>query len=346
MQVLFNVKFENDIYRLESNNWGKEVLYCNDKLILKTRNFRFQNKYKIDCPINGPIELSFKMDAEKTYTVNVKFQKEDKVLLEHNETIEHLMPNWGKELSEYDKNIDKIDDKEETAEAPVNTRKKVVKSIISMVIAIIVWGLMFSYEYALLLVLILFIHELGHFLAMKIFKYKNTSITFIPPFGAAAYGIKKNASGFEELTVLLAGPIPGIIIGYALFYSNISFLSEDVYKMLAVQFIFLNYLNLLPISPLDGGRIVEMTFLHKNPKLQIILAAVGALLVGVWGIATRSFLRTFIAIVFAFLFYGRVVELKKQQNEKIDLKKISPMLRTMVGMVYILLFVILYLFMS
>jgi Zn-dependent protease len=38
---------------------------------------------------------------------------------------------------------------------------------------------------------VLLIHELGHFLAMKAFGYKNLNIIFTPPFGAVATGTKE-----------------------------------------------------------------------------------------------------------------------------------------------------------
>src|SRR5204862_6893196 len=69
--------------------------------------------------------------------------------------------------------------------------------------------------------LILIIHEMRHFLAMKAFRYKDLGIFFIPLLGAYVSGSKREVSQLQSAIILLAVPLPGIIFGI-LFY----FLSE------------------------------------------------------------------------------------------------------------------------
>ncbi len=136
-----------------------------------------------------------------------------------------------------------------------------------------------SLEYILALFLVLLIHELGHYLAMRLFGYKNTGIFFLP-FGAAAIGEKENKKAYQEFIILLAGPLPGIILGTVLevfilthkgyFGTYESFLNE-----FAIISIVINYLNLLPIYPLDGGRIVEVLLLLRFPKGQFYFYLAG-----------------------------------------------------------------------
>ena len=61
------------------------------------------------------------------------------------------------------------------------------------------------------------IHELGHFFAMKYFHYKDLGIFFIPLLGAYVSGSKREVSQKQSAIILLAGPLPGIIIGIALY---------------------------------------------------------------------------------------------------------------------------------
>ena len=71
------------------------------------------------------------------------------------------------------------------------------------------------------LLIVLVIHEMGHFIAMKVFKYQNVRMLFIPLMGAFVQGKKSNYSQKQSLIVLIAGPFPGIIIGNLLFwYAN------------------------------------------------------------------------------------------------------------------------------
>ena len=68
-------------------------------------------------------------------------------------------------------------------------------------------------DYLLILLPVLFIHEFGHYLAMKIFNYRNLRMFFIPFLGAAVSGQHFNVPGWKKTIVSLMGPVPGIILG-------------------------------------------------------------------------------------------------------------------------------------
>ena len=126
------------------------------------------------------------------------------------------------------------------------------------------------------LMAIIFIHELGHYLAMKFFKYKDLTIFFIPLLGAVAGGSKEQISQKEKAIVLLAGPVPGIIIGLIVFYIAEEQSSYFLLR-LSYAFVLLNVLNLLPIYPLDGGQLLKTLFLHSRElvsSLFILLSVV------------------------------------------------------------------------
>ena len=95
-----------------------------------------------------------------------------------------------------------------------------VQFITSLLVFAAAWYFLINKNIELIiwLIVILIIHELGHYLAMKIFKYEDLAIFFIPLLGAAARGSKEKASQKEKAIVLLAGPIPGIVIGIILFF--------------------------------------------------------------------------------------------------------------------------------
>lgn len=134
----------------------------------------------------------------------------------------------------------------------------------------------------LIVVVVLLIHELGHFVGMKIFGYRNVHIFFIPLFGAATSGIETNPSGARKAIVSLLGPLPGILIGITL--GVLYFVTRN--EMLvqpAWIFMFINALNLLPLFPLDGGRFLESLFSSKNFRLEMTFKIISALLVAfIW----------------------------------------------------------------
>ncbi|HNT75120.1 MAG TPA: hypothetical protein PKH77_08885 [Anaerolineae bacterium] len=63
------------------------------------------------------------------------------------------------------------------------------------------------------IVLILFVHESGHYLSMRWLGYRNVQMFFIPFFGAAVSGYSTPMPIFHQAFVILAGPIPGIFRG-------------------------------------------------------------------------------------------------------------------------------------
>ncbi len=126
-----------------------------------------------------------------------------------------------------------------------------------------------SWFAVLLLVTVIFIHELGHFIAMKVFGYKAVNMTFVPFVGAYVSGKATNLSRKNKLIVLLAGPVPGIIIGCITFYwYQINF--ENIYLQVALPFLLLNTFNLLPVYPLDGGQFFQALFFNGSRIIQLV----------------------------------------------------------------------------
>lgn len=93
------------------------------------------------------------------------------------------------------------------------------------------------------LIVVLFIHEMGHLAAMWWFDYQDLRMFFIPFFGAAASGRKRTATGAQRAIVSLMGPLPGIFIGSALVFLWLVSGSE-ITGTFAFLFLALNALNL------------------------------------------------------------------------------------------------------
>ncbi len=159
-----------------------------------------------------------------------------------------------------------------------------LKSLISLAIYLALGYYIFKrWEILLLITAIVLLHEMGHFLAMKIFRYKDLGIFFIPLLGAYVSGSKREVSQKESAIILLAGPLPGIILGiifYLLWLKN-PFLGigDTSYYTISLFLVILNLFNLLPVYPLDGGQLLNRVFLNEDnwiSKLFIFLS-IGAL---------------------------------------------------------------------
>lgn len=150
-----------------------------------------------------------------------------------------------------------------------------LKSIISLALYLILGYYFFqSFMILLLITVIIIIHEMGHFLAMKYFKYSDLGIFFIPLLGAYVSGTKREVSQKESAVILLAGPLPGILLGiilYLLYLNNPNLAVAGIsFYQISLLLIILNLLNLLPVYPLDGGQLLNRVFLVEESKLSKI----------------------------------------------------------------------------
>ncbi|MFA5238423.1 MAG: site-2 protease family protein [Phycisphaerae bacterium] len=140
----------------------------------------------------------------------------------------------------------------------------------------------FGLEGLLMIVLVLLVHETGHLIGMRLFGYKNVQMFFIPFFGAAVSGEKRDVAAYKEAIVSLLGPTPGIVIGCVLVVMFAATGRND-YLTFANIFLFINLFNLLPFYPLDGGRFLYTVLFSRNRYLELcfrIFAALALVLVG------------------------------------------------------------------
>lgn len=130
------------------------------------------------------------------------------------------------------------------------------------------------------LLLVLFIHELGHFLAMLAFGYRDLSIFFLPLLGAATSGRHDHAGPWQKLIVFLAGPVPGILLALlVLWLLPLGLLpsalspGNPAFLTFITLLLVINYLNLLPVTPFDGGRVMEILFFSRYPRANFFFYA-------------------------------------------------------------------------
>ncbi|MGM0479153.1 MAG: site-2 protease family protein [Bacteroidota bacterium] len=157
------------------------------------------------------------------------------------------------------------------------------------VLSIIFFALTFSlivddYVFIASILAIVLIHELGHFLCMKFFGYKKVSFIVIPFFGGLWRGYKKRYSQKQSIFTLLAGPIPGIILGYVFFSFGLAE-SYSFFLQVGVVLMGINFLNLIPLEPFDGGKLIRAFFRRKYNLIQLVIMSVftlGLITMGFW----------------------------------------------------------------
>ena len=139
---------------------------------------------------------------------------------------------------------------------------------VSMLLFVSLGATVWDWKFALLLLPILFVHELGHYAAMRIFKYRNLQMFFIPLFGAAVSGRHYNVAGWKKVVVSLMGPLPGIALSVPLAIAS-WLLEQPILLEGAFLAVVINGLNLLPILPLDGGWVANTLVFSRHYLLSI-----------------------------------------------------------------------------
>lgn len=127
----------------------------------------------------------------------------------------------------------------------------------TMLLSVAAYAFVFGWRYAVGFVVLLFIHEMGHFMAARQRGLAVGAPTFIP-FVGAWIDLKEQPMDVEtEAHIGLAGPIAGTV-GAMLCYGLARYTDSQLLLALAYAGCFLNLFNLIPLSPFDGGRITAV----------------------------------------------------------------------------------------
>jgi Zn-dependent protease len=156
----------------------------------------------------------------------------------------------------------------------------------SMVVSIGAYSLIWGWRFAVGFVLLLLVHEMGHWFQLRREGVKASAPMFIPFLGAVIWARSFGGNALAEARVGLAGPVLGSLGAAAVAGASYA-TGSDLLRALAFTGFFLNLFNLLPVVPLDGGRamaalspamwivgfllLVAMTIAFPNPILLLVL---------------------------------------------------------------------------
>ena len=190
---------------------------------------------------------------------------------------------------------------------PVLEKVKVRSNWGLTLFSVLLFALSFLYLFAdeldfiFYLVLVLFLHESGHYLLMKLFKYQDLRMLFIPLMGAFVQGSKKHYSQKESFLVIAAGPFPGVVFCLIILLLAKQYQQTRLLE-LSFLFLFLNVINLLPIDPLDGGQLFKLFVRQKRDLFLLLFALLSSLLM----ISVGYFIDSWILLAFGFLMSFKV----------------------------------------
>jgi Zn-dependent protease len=131
---------------------------------------------------------------------------------------------------------------------------KFAGTLISMVLTIGVYAMLFGLPFAVGFIALLAIHEAGHALVLKARGIPAGAPVFIPLVGASIAMKQHPPDAATEAEVGIGGPVAGTLAAMAC-WAVFRATDEPIWCALAYVGFFLNLFNLIPLSPLDGGRV-------------------------------------------------------------------------------------------
>ena len=170
----------------------------------------------------------------------------------------------------------------------------------------------------IMLFTIVFVHEMGHAITANHFRWRIKKIELLPFGGVAEMDEHGNRPLKEELLVILSGPLQHLwmmALAYILFF--VGWIDQNTYDLFLKHNLMILIFNLLPIWPLDGGKLV---FLGMSLKFPFSLAHRYSLMISI-GIVCLLILTTLVIypfhlnlwIVVAFVIFAHYIEWKQRK---------------------------------
>ena len=149
------------------------------------------------------------------------------------------------------------------------------KFLFSMFVSAAVYVWIGGWAFGIGLIVLLFVHEMGHVLEARRQGLPVSAPVFIPFLGALITMRQMPHDAWREARIAIAGPLLGSAGAAAIFALGVAEHSNAL-KAIAFLGFFINLFNLLPASPLDGGRIAAA--LHPAMWFVGLLALLGLVL--------------------------------------------------------------------
>jgi len=172
-----------------------------------------------------------------------------------------------------------------------------LKTSLSMLLMIGIYAWMFGWLFAVGFVILLFVHEMGHVIAAKWLGIPVSAPLFIPFLGAAIVMKQNPRDVWTEALMAYGGPLAGCI-GSWICWGLALYMGEGWIMAVASVSFVLNIFNMIPVPPLDGGRICAAI----SPWFWII----GLLLLGVAVVYFHSVSSIIIVVLVLYWAFPRI----------------------------------------
>ena len=174
-------------------------------------------------------------------------------------------------------------------------------SALAVIAAVIFFGPVFG----ICIILVIVIHEFGHVAAFRVAGHHDASFRLVPLMGGYAISNRAVDTQEEDVFITLMGPaicLAPMLLAYAL----VPFATQYFPAAAGPLYTFagiagaLNFFNLLPIWPLDGGRLTAAITSVLHYRAPFYIFAISSALIGLIAILAQS--------LFMLIFVGMTVQ--------------------------------------
>lgn len=196
----------------------------------------------------------------------------------------------------------------------------------SMAVSVAAYAQFWGWQYAVGFVALILVHELGHVAALRMRGIKATALVFIPLLGALTSWQPTERRPYQEAETALAGPVLGTVGALAIaLYAHTS--GSGLLRALAFTGLLLNLFNLIPLVPLDGGRVADLLY-------PWVWAAVGI------GLVVYLAVRPEPLVVVILLLVGYELYTQLRGTDRTARDSVAPRLRLRLSATYLVLIVV------
>ncbi len=152
-------------------------------------------------------------------------------------------------------------------------------TVVSTGVTALIYAQLFGWAFGVGIVLLILIHESGHVVVARIMGMPVTLPVMIPFLGAFVSMKQPPKTVAQESIMAIGGPVLGSIAAglcYLVYLANPASSTGELFRALAYFGFLINLFNLIPLTPLDGGRVTSL--LSKWFNVAGLVIAAGLLL--------------------------------------------------------------------
>jgi Zn-dependent protease len=205
-------------------------------------------------------------------------------------------------------------------------KAKLLVTLGTALVSVVLYSLVFGWWFAVGFVLLLFVHEMGHVIQLRREGIRATAPVFVPFLGAVVGMKQMPDDALAEARVGLAGPILGTAAA-AVCFAIAEATGSSMLRALAYVGFLINLINLVPLTPFDGGRAMAamapvMWFIGLGVMVFLLL------------VTHNSFLLIFV-LFGGYDTYRRWKLRKTGSPQQAAYYRVAPHARVLVGVVYV-----------